>query len=159
MRLLITFFVIASAATSALAQEVRGTFSTILAGRQDPRRGDVVSVIPLYELVSMEVGALALPFAEQSRLVLQGWGRYQVGEDEQRDSTADVNLLYLEAQGGPLTLRLGRQHVVPGVSRMALVDGIEAKLQLGYGLSAMQNEGAWPRGKPGGQTQNQERNG
>ncbi len=127
---------------TARAAEVRGTAQTLLTGRQDPRAGDTVQVVPLYELLALEVSDLDLPGADRSRVVLQGWGRLQLGDDELNENSADLALLYLDAQRGPLTLKLGRQHLPYGVARMDLVDGLDARLDFGAGFSA-QAFGGW----------------
>ncbi len=121
----------------AFAADVRGTATTLLSGRQDPRQGDTVNVVPLYELLSVEATKLELPGADEARLVFNGWGRVQLGEDEvTADHSADLNLLYLEANRGPATLRLGRQHLVLGVGRMELIDGLDARVRAPLGLMA-----------------------
>jgi hypothetical protein len=130
------FVVIGALLWSAGAQaaEVRGRFSTVAAGYEAPRAGDEVSSYPIYEIVSLEVGRLDLPLLDTSRVVLQGWGRLQAGDDELSDSSGDLGLLYFEGRSGPFTLRLGRQHVAHGVGRMALIDGVDTGLQLDFGL-------------------------
>ncbi len=118
--------------------------TTLLADRQDVRGADVVSVIPLYELVAIEVRDLAVPGAEHARLVFNGWGRLQLGEDGGpspddvglHPTTADLGLFYLEAGRGPVELRLGRQHLVQGVGRMQMIDGASLEARLPWGLSA-----------------------
>lgn len=132
------------AASSAQATEVRGSMTTLLAGREDVRGADVVSVIPLYELVALEVRDFALPGADHARLVLNGWGRLQLGNDGGpspsdeglNPTTADLGLFYLEANRGPVELRLGRQHLVQGVGRMQMIDGASLEARLPWGLSA-----------------------
>ena len=120
----------------ARAAEVRGTFNTLMSGREDPRNDEDVLVIPLYELVSLEVAELDLPGTERARVVLNGWGRLQLGDDEALEETdADLALLYLDAQRGPVRFTLGRQHIIPGVGRMTLIDGANARLDAGAGLS------------------------
>lgn len=124
-RVLASFLFLAATSISEPAQAVgvRGTASTLLAGRQDPNESDVITVVPLYELVSMNVDAIAIPGFDQSRVVLQGWGRLQFGQDSIQGNDADLGLLFLEALRGPLTIRLGRQHVAGGGAQMAMIDG------------------------------------
>ncbi len=118
----------------ATAAEVRGTFSTLFAARADALAGDEVLGLPLYELLALEVAGLRLPGTDGARLVMQGWGRLQIADDALAPSSADLGLFYLEAERGPLELRLGRQHLVYGVSRMSLVDGLDARARIGrYG--------------------------
>lgn len=123
-------------AGTAEAAEITGRLTTLLAGRQDPRAGDTVNVVPLYELVTIEVGELGLPAADDARLVLQGWGRLQIGDDELKDNMADLGLLYLQARRDGLQLRIGRQHLPLGVGRMAMIDGLDARYDGPYGISA-----------------------
>ncbi|OGQ81075.1 MAG: hypothetical protein A2289_14490 [Deltaproteobacteria bacterium RIFOXYA12_FULL_58_15] len=118
------------------AAEVRGTFSTLLAAREDPQNEEAVASIPLYELVAMEVDALEIPGMDRSRVVLQGFGRLQLGDDELTEHSADLGLFYLDAETGPMKLKLGRQHLPYGVGRMALIDGIDGRVDLGAGFSA-----------------------
>jgi hypothetical protein len=123
-------------AGTAEAADVSGKLTTLLAGRQDPRAGDTVNVIPLYELVTVEVAELGLPATDDARLVLQGWGRLQVGDDELKDNMADLGLLYLQTRTGGLQLRLGRQHLPHGLGRMAMIDGLDARFDAPLGISA-----------------------
>jgi hypothetical protein len=122
--------------STARAADLRGSFSTMLAGRQDPRAGDAVSVVPVYELVSLDAANLGVPYTDDSRVVLNGWGRLQLGKDELAGNEADLNLLYFDVRKGPARIRLGRQHLVLGVGRMDLIDGLDARIDAGFGLSA-----------------------
>ncbi|MBI5508570.1 MAG: hypothetical protein HY903_07440 [Deltaproteobacteria bacterium] len=123
------------ASATAHAMDLRGSFSTMLAGRQDPRSGDTVSVIPAYELVSLDANDLGVPGLDQSRLVLNAWGRWQFGKDELHDTAADLNLVYFEARKKFFRMRLGRQHLVLGVGRMDLIDGLDARVDVGPGIA------------------------
>lgn len=134
-RLLSLMLIVAS--SSASAAELHGTFNTLMTGREDPRNGDGILVIPLYELISMEVAELSLPGTDGARVVLNGWGRLQLGDDAAlTDHDADLALLYLDAKSGPVRFTLGRQHIVPGVGRMTLIDGANARWDIGAGISA-----------------------
>ena len=119
----------------AHAAAVRGTFTTWLAGSEEPRRGEAVAARALAEMVALQVERLAVPMVGEARVVLQGWGRGQLGDDTQDDTAADLNLLYVETQNCVFSLRLGRQHVVSGVGRMLLLDGAQGRLQIGHGIS------------------------
>jgi len=105
-------------------------------GEQIPRDGQAINAFPLYEFLSLELGALDLPLADNAQVVMQGWGRLQLGEDEHKDNSGDVNLLYIEAERGRARLRAGRQQLMGGVGRMALVDGGNLRYQSAYGVSA-----------------------
>lgn len=124
------------------AEEVRGTLSSLLSGRRDARNGDLVAVMPLYELASLEVLGLDVPGFDATSVVLQGWGRLQFGDDTRKPDSADLNLLYVESRAGPLQLRLGRQHMIQGPARMSLIDGVTTRLDIGRGLSAQAHLGA-----------------
>ncbi|MCK5688089.1 hypothetical protein KAI87_02405, partial [Myxococcota bacterium] len=126
----------------AQAAEVRGRFSTLMAGRQDPRAGDVVDVIPLYELVALEVAGLELPGMDSARFVLNGWGRLQLGDDEERGHGADLGLFYLEAEKAGARIKIGRQHVIQGLGRMHMIDGLNINMALPYGLAVQAFGGA-----------------
>jgi hypothetical protein len=159
MRFFLACFVFLAFTQSALATNVSGTFDTIISDRQDTRAGDTVSVIPLYELVSLEVGNLRLPGTDSARLVMQGWGRLELGHDTTLNpNSADLGLLYLQAQKGPAVLRVGRQYVLLGAGRAQMLDGGELTLALpagfrleGYGGATIQQKlhfesGAWLAG-------------
>ena len=126
----------AIAAATAQAAEVRGTFSTLLNVREEPRGDEAVSSIPLYELAALHIDGLGVPGTDESRVVLQGWGRLQLGDDELNDSTGDVTLLFAEARRGGLHLRLGRQHLTEGVDRLQVIDGLRVGYQTDFGLIA-----------------------
>jgi hypothetical protein len=74
--------------------------------------------------------------------VLQGWGRLQLGDDELRDTDADLGLLFLEARSGRFELRAGRQYLSEGVGRMTMIDGANAEVDLWAGLAAQAFIGA-----------------
>lgn len=133
-RVLLLVFV---SSTTAQAVEVRGTLNTIMAGREDPRNGEGVLVIPVYELISMEVAQLTLPGTDSARVVLNGWGRLQLGDDEALEGhDADLALLFLDSRMGPVRFTLGRQHIVSGVGRMTLIDGANTRIDFDAGISA-----------------------
>ena len=136
---LFVFVVFFMVSDTARAVDLRGSFSSMLAGRQDPQNGDAVSVVPAYELISLDAASLGVPFTDESRVVLNGWGRLELGKDggdnALTDNSADLNLLYFDGRTGPFRLRLGRQHLVMGVGRMDLIDGADARVEAGSGVS------------------------
>ena len=120
----------------ATAADVRGRFTTLLAGTSEPRGGRGVKLGSVYEILAFELGNIELPGFDTSRLVLQGWGALHFSEDDYDEHGADLQLLYLDGRTGPLLLRLGRQHISRGVARMTLLDGLDAEVQTSFGLRA-----------------------
>lgn len=136
-------FALGAPSAPAAAADFVGTASTVGIGREAPRGHDSVTDDSLYEILALEVGELGLPGFDHARLVGRGWGRLQLGDDETlTGNSADLQLLYLEGRAGPVTLRLGRQHVPQGFARMELLDGADVKVYLPAGLSVQGYFGA-----------------
>lgn len=143
IRLAVLIGIVATAA-SAGAAEVRGTFSALMTAREVPR-GELsvegvpegVTDYPLYGLAAVQVDELGVPGVDDTRLVMQGWGRLQLGDEEvMRDDSADLQLLYAEGRRGPLHVRVGRQHLMEGGDRLALIDGAEVGVHTPIGIIA-----------------------
>jgi hypothetical protein len=124
------------AGSSALAQDLRGTTSTIGRAREHSRWDDSVPVIPIYQLLSLQLTDLAIPGMEPAQLVMSGWGRLQSAHTDLEPHDGDLGLLYLQARRGPVSLRVGRQHVLSAPGRMRLLDGVDATMDLPWGVSA-----------------------
>ena len=142
MRGLLVLSLLWAAAQPLQAAEFRGQLSSLLAAREAARDEGGEASVPLYELVNLELSALSIPGTDSARLVMQGWGRLQLGDDTLKQNEADLNLLYLDAVRGPLRLRLGRQHLMAGLGRMRLLDGIDTRIRLPWALSAQAYFGA-----------------
>lgn len=101
---------------------------TFFAGRQEPRDGQLVTKMPLYELLSLDARSMRGFGVEDGGLVLSLWGRLDTVASEGERTAADVDLGYAEGKllDRRLTLRLGRQMVVAGASRAAYLDGLSA---------------------------------
>ncbi len=129
MRALLTVLVLTWCAAAGAAQ-VRGRFDTLLSGREVARGDELVPVMPLYELVLLEVDGVALPGVDSASLVMQGFARLAIQDDPLAPNEGDLGLLYANLQRGPVLVRLGRQHLSSGVGRMRLIDGalVQAKL-------------------------------
>ena len=128
---------------SVTSSTIRGTINTIMTGHHDPRFGDIVSSIPIYEILSMEITDLNIPGSDSARLVLNGYSRLQLGEERAfRTNNADLSIFYIETQKKSLSLRLGRQHISTGVGRMRMVDGLSIRSHLAYGIIAELYSGA-----------------
>ncbi len=140
---------ICSLAASVNAAEVSGTFSAMMSGReaplasgQDASNGALIDErvqkdYPLYGLANLQVDGIGIPGVEEAQAVFQGWGRLQLGDYKDLDgNTADIGLLYFQARKGGLHVRIGRQHLVQGVDRMEMIDGIDVAYHTDFGLSA-----------------------
>jgi hypothetical protein len=132
----------ALAAPPARAAEVDARAVTLLAGRPDVRDGALHTVVPIYQILSLQARQLDAPAFDDVRVVVSLWGRLD-GADPADGNLADgdVELGYVEGALGRgrqrLTLRLGRQLVIAGAARAFGVDGVTAQSLLGpVGLTA-----------------------
>ena len=130
---------LASPAAAAVA-DMRAI--TLLSGRQEPVDGTARTVVPLYEMLSL---SLSDPFTwegwvEDVRLSLSGWGRVDIaGFDRHAAFDGDLQLAYVEARvARRLRVRVGRQLLTAGATRLLPMDGIhlEAEIALGIGAAA-----------------------
>ncbi len=142
MKRLLPVAMVLCGAQVAEAADFRGTFSTLLSLREATRNGEEIGAYPLVELVALEVDDLGIPGTDGSRVVLQGWGRLQLGDDDLRDTDADLGLMFLEMRSGRTELRVGRQYLSEGVGRMSMIDGANAYAKLWRGLAAQAFVGA-----------------
>src|SRR5215468_8264303 len=108
----------------AAAQTVDATALTLLSGRQDPRDGEVHTVVPAYEDIWLSARDLDVPGVDGVRIVVSGWGMVAGGDNV----TGDLDVGYIEGKvfGRRLFLRLGRQIVASGVARNLQLDGLDA---------------------------------
>ena len=157
LRLAITAAALALA-SAPRADTVQASSTTMLIGRQDPRNGSVQTAIPIYEILDLSATDVQTGFADNFEIVLSTWGSvdaannirfWQNGAQVDTRVTGDVNLGYVRADfiNRSLQLRVGRQMVADGVSRMIQMDGGEMRLILpaGFGLSGYAGVPVAPR--------------
>lgn len=131
----------------ARADVVNVSSTTFLNARQDWRDGQLYSLVPLYEMLSVSARDIKNPLSESLELVVSTWGAANLGEKPWWNGransgalSADLNLAYLRAgwANRGFVLSLGRMNVVEGVARMVQLDGLSLALQLpaGFGVSA-----------------------
>lgn len=136
---------IAMLAGPARAETVEASSTTLLnLGVQTRYRGgtspEVVTVAPLYEILSVTARDISTGFTDDLRLVLSTWGavdlakrRWDAGTDSRLGG--DITTAYVQARfaGQRVTLRAGRTFVATGVARMIQVDGGELAVVLPMG--------------------------
>lgn len=130
----LVFLLAAAGPAAAGAAEVDARAVTIIGGRPDARDGVIYTVVPIYELVSLNARRLDLPAFDDVRVVLSLWGRVDPADPADGDlADGDVDLGYVEgALGkGALRLRLGRQLVFAGGARGEGLDGLRAEGRAG----------------------------
>jgi len=132
----VALVVLLSTTLPASATEVRGSFNAVVTVGEDVRAGEAVSSFPVLGVVALQVGQLGLTGFDSARIVFQGWFKQQLGDDELHDNIGDVGLLYFDASTGILSFRVGRQHVLRGVGRMAMIDGADLRVDIIPELSA-----------------------
>lgn len=129
---------IASLSTGrASAETVTASATSIVSGRLDPRDGTAHTVAPFLELVTIEARDVRNPVLDKLNLVVSGWGEAVAGSPRDgKRALGDLDVAYLEGSVGHnrLSLRLGRQFLVPGAAGMLQVDGLVTQLRLGKGF-------------------------
>jgi hypothetical protein len=109
--------------STARADTIDATVTTLLAGHQDPRDGKIYTVVPAYESVSL-VADLRVPHLDGLRVVLSGWGMVAFGDPRDRAASGDFDAGFVEARAfGRVGVRLGRQLIVGGAARVTPLDG------------------------------------
>ncbi|HTN54273.1 MAG TPA: hypothetical protein VML50_17820 [Anaeromyxobacter sp.] len=140
----------------ARADTVEVTSTTMVNAEQQTRGGaagqklDTVTVVPAYEIVTITARDVKSSFADDLRLVVSGWGSWDLTSDHRWDNgtsqagTGDLGTAYVQGQvfARHLQLRLGREAVMTGVGRMLQIDGGEAIAYLGAGLKVSGYAGA-----------------
>src|SRR4051794_9803090 len=94
------------------SETVDATFTTLVAGRQDPRDGNLYSSVPVFENVSLMVSDVRLRHVDDLRVVVAGWGEVTLGAAPLLEGgTGDLDLGFVEGKlfDRRLELRLGRQ--------------------------------------------------
>jgi hypothetical protein len=143
-----SLFALLLCAGAARAETIDARSITLLAGRADPRDGNVHTVVPLYELLSLRVADLRIPFVRDVRVVVSMWGAVDPGDPpEERTADGDVDVAYLEARVDRVRVRVGRQLLPDGVGRVLSFDGARAEALVAgpFGISAQGGLPVTPR--------------
>ncbi len=118
-------------------------------GGSNPLNPDLVTVAPAFEILSIAARDVKNPVFQDLSLFVSTWGSYDFQDlrwDAGTDSklNGDVMTLYAQARmlNRRLTLRLGREMVTTGVSRMIQIDGGEAIVLLPAGFRVQAYAGA-----------------
>ena len=123
----------------AAGQTVDATALTLLSGRQDPRDGQVHTVVPAFEDIWLTARDLDIPGVTGTKIVVSGWGMVAGGDliDGSDNVTGDLDVGYIEGKvlDRRLFLRLGRQLVASGVARNLQLDGLDAVARLPAGFT------------------------
>ncbi len=153
-----------AAAAPAGADTIDATSTTLLAGHADERDGRTYTVVPAYEMVSLLASDLQVPYVDDLRIQLSGWGMAAFGtpgdnQDNCKFANAslgdnacvsgDLDLGYIEGKLAHrrITVRIGRQFITGGAARMTQMDGLDAEVKLyrGLGLQAYGGVPVTPR--------------
>src|SRR6476469_9500088 len=113
-------------AGTAYAETVDATLTTLVAGRQDPRDGNLYSSVPVIQNVALSVSDVHLRHVDDLRLVVAGWGELSfLITDSRLGATGDLDLGFVEGKlfDRRLTVRVGRQLVFGGAARAQPMDG------------------------------------
>lgn len=136
-----------AAATPARADTVDVTSTTLLQVGEQTRGGqplqepELVTVAPVFEILSISARDVTNPLVDDLSIVLQTWGSVDLDEPRwdngtSSDFTGDVVAGYVEGKllARHLTLRLGRGHVFAGAGRAIHLDGGQAIATLPFGV-------------------------
>src|SRR5512146_30058 len=153
------FAAVVAYASTARADTIQASSTTLLIGRQDYRDGNVQTAIPVYEILDLAATDVKTPYTDTLEIALSTWGSVDLanhtrfwqngalGTDGR--ATGDINVGYVRAEflDRTVSLRLGRQLIADGVARMMQVDGGELKLRLpgGFGISGYIGTPVQPR--------------
>jgi hypothetical protein len=143
-------------AGAARADTVRASSTTMLLARQDFRDGSTITAVPVYELIDVDASDVHTRYAD-FEVALSTWGSidladkrfWQNGASVDSRFTGDVNVGFVRADllNHALTLRLGRQMIADGTSRMVQIDGAAAEVRLpaNFGLTGYAGSPVAPR--------------
>lgn len=124
---------------SALAATLDARSMTLVQGRAEPADGEVRTVVPIIEIVTLNASEIANPVAEDLAFTFEGWGRLNLAEEKSRiDDAADLNLAYLSGRllDKKLGLKVGRHMVFGGAARSTQIDGASADVRIWKGIGA-----------------------
>jgi hypothetical protein len=132
----------------AHADTVDTTVATLLSGHADPRDGQLHTVVPVYESLSI-LATVKRPFTDGIRIVFSGWGGMLWEVPSSVNFTGDIDVGYVEGNffRQRLQIRLGRQLILGGAARNAQIDGLDvsARLYQGFGLAGYVGVPVTPR--------------
>lgn len=160
-----------AATLPARAETIDATSTTLLAGHSDPRDGKTYTVVPVYEMVSLTAGDLRVPYIDDLRIQISGWGMAAFGNQGPTAAypnpisdnngnpncrganaslsdtaciTGDLDLGNIEGRVAKrhITFKLGRQFVVGGAARMTQLDGAALEFKFYKGLGLQLYGGA-----------------
>jgi hypothetical protein len=102
-------------------------------------RGSLIesdTVVPVHQYLRLDARNLDTGWQKDAVDVeLGAFGRAWFGEREnERTFDGDVQTAFVRYRHGPVSLRLGRQHVAGGAARYARFDGADVAVELGAGL-------------------------
>jgi hypothetical protein len=119
------------------------TVSTLLTGHADPRDGQLHTVVPVFEALSVLL-TVQRPYTDGIRLVFSGWGGMLWEYPSMVNWSGDIDIGYAEGSflHRRLLVRLGRQMVIGGAARNAQIDGVNATVRIARGLSVTGYAGA-----------------
>ena len=153
---LMVFAAALALAGAARADTVRASSTTMLLARQDFRDGSTITAVPVYELIDVNASDMHTRYAD-FEVALSTWGSidladkrfWQNGASVDSRFTGDVNVGFVRADllNHALTLRLGRQMIADGTSRMVQIDGAAAEVRLpaNFGLTGYAGSPVAPR--------------
>jgi hypothetical protein len=124
---------------AAQAETVTARSTTIVSGARDPRDGTVHTVVPFLELVTLRATDVRNPVLDQTQIVVSGWGEAVLGDPRDgKSGLGDVDVAYVEGSrwNRHLSVRLGRQLVVPGTAMNLQLDGLSPTVRIGKGFGA-----------------------
>ena len=131
----LTALVVIGHPASVFADNVDGSATTLVDGMKDLRDGQVYSVVPVIEMVSLNARDIQAPGVSDLSFVMSGWGAYQFGDTLAQPGVApgsggDLSLAYVQGTelNQHLTLRLGRQDVIGGAAQVLPIDGASVTL-------------------------------
>ena len=131
--LVVALAVAMPAASVARAETVDATMTTLVAGRQDPRDGNLYSSVPVIQNVALSLGDVQLRHVDDLRLVVAGWGELTfLVTDSRLGATGDLDLGFVEGKlfDRRLFVRVGRQLVFGGAARAQPMDGGSLTLRI-----------------------------
>ncbi len=122
----------AALASTAHAEVVEASSTTLVSGRQDPRDGVVHTAVPVYELMSVRATDFHVPGVGDMNVVLSGWGAAALADPiEGKHVLGDLDLAFAEGTllRRRIAIRLGRQLLVSGAGRNLGFDGLSVTVR------------------------------
>lgn len=126
------------AGAHAGAATVEARVTTLAGVRPQRVDGEVLTTAQVLESVRLHVSDIQNPLVDDLRVMLAAWGMLGPSPRADLEAQADVDLAFIEGRifKKHLRVRLGRQMVVGGVSRISYIDGVALDLRGPAGLSA-----------------------